>query len=198
MNKIVWKAAPLLAPVPVVMVTCGVPPDRANIITVAWAGIVCSEPPMLSISVRPERFSHGLITRAGEFCVNLPGTAQVHATDICGVISGRDRDKFAETGLTQAPSSSIRTPGIQECPLCLECKVRSSQELGSHTLFLADIVAVQVAADLVNPAGRLMLEHAGLITYAHGQYYALGKALGSFGFAVRRSQSRRPSAPHKR
>ncbi|MFA4944256.1 MAG: flavin reductase family protein [Lentisphaeria bacterium] len=195
LEKQAWKPGTLLAPVPVVLVSCGGGPaagGRANILTVAWAGTVCSEPPMLSISVRPERHSYGLIKAGGEFAVNLPTVRQAKAVDWCGVKSGREFDKFAETGLTPAPARKLKgTPVIAECPVNLECRVRRALELGSHVLFVAEIVAVQVAAELVDAKGRLRLDKAELLAYSHGDYFTLGRRLGHFGFSVRKPGCRR-------
>jgi flavin reductase (DIM6/NTAB) family NADH-FMN oxidoreductase RutF len=197
-RKIVWKPGTMLNPVPVVMVTCAEKGQRPNIITIAWAGTVCSEPPMLSISIRPERYSHDIIKRTGEFVVNVPSVREIRAADTCGVVSGRDVDKFEKTGLTPAPASKVGPPIIQECPLALECRVRKTVELGTHTMFVAEIVAVQVSESLMTAGGRLALEKAGLAAFAHGGYYALGRKLGYYGFSVRKKRAikkpRRPAA----
>lgn len=182
----VWKPTPLLGPVPAVLVTCQGHEGPPNIITIAWTGIVNSTPPMLSISVQPIRHSHRLIAETREFVVNLPPLERVRETDLCGVISGRDGDKFQRAGLTPLPSSEVRPPLIAECPVHLECRVRHTLDLGSHTMFVAEIVAVQVAKGLIEPDGRLAFEKAGLIAWAHGHYYTLGKNLGHFGFSVRK------------
>ncbi len=190
-NKQIWKPGTMLFPVPVVMITSADKSGRPNICTVAWTGTVCSDPPMLSISLRGERYSHGLITASREFVVNVPSMKEMRATDYCGVVSGRDVDKFEKTGLTPAPSSAIKTPLILECPLNLECRLRKTLELGSHTLFIAEVVAVQVNAGLITSSGRLALEKAGLAAYAHGGYYALGKKLGFFGYSVQKKKTGR-------
>ena len=179
----------MLFPLPVVMITSVDEKDRPNICTVAWTGTVCTDPPMLSISLREERYSHDLIKASGEFVVNVPSVEEVRATDYCGVVSGRDVDKFKETKLTPAPASAVKPPVILECPLNLECRVKKTLKLGSHTLFVAQIVTVQVTAELMTPTGRLALEKAGLAAFAHGGYYALGKKLGFFGFSI---QKRKP------
>jgi flavin reductase (DIM6/NTAB) family NADH-FMN oxidoreductase RutF len=186
-DKAVWKPGTLLMPVPAVMLSCrGEPGGRPNLITVAWTGTVCSTPPMLSVSIMPARFSHGLIQRSREFVVNIPSLAQLHAVDQCGVWSGRDTDKFARTGLTPVPAQHVGAPLAAECPINIECRVRDIRSLGSHDLFLAEVLAVHVAKDLVNEGGRLSIEKARLIAFAHGHYYLLGKRLGRFGFAVRK------------
>jgi len=186
-----FPASTMLSPVPAVLVTCTLPEGTPNIVTVAWTGTVCSEPAMLSISLRPERHSHGIVETTGEFAVNLPTARLARATDLCGVISGRDRDKFATAGLTAIPASRIGAPLIAECPVSLECRVTQTLALGTHTLFLANILAVHVDADLVDRKGRIALEKAGLLAYAHGHYYALGRQLGHFGFSVRKRRAAR-------
>ncbi len=188
--KEVWKPGTLLCPVPVVMVTCVGHAGRPNILTVAWTGIVCTDPPMLSISVRPDRYSYDLIQETGEFVVNVPSLREVRATDLCGVISGREEDKFERAGLTPAPASVVSAPLIRECPVNLECRVTQTLALGSHTMFLAEIVATQVSKSLMTETGRLALEKAGLAVFAHGHYFSLGKHLGHFGFSVRKKKKR--------
>lgn len=187
--KQAWKPATLLSPVPAVMVSCAGPNGRPNIVTVAWAGTVCSHPPMVSISLRPATLSHSLIGQTGEFVVNIPSVQEVSAMDFCGVASGRDVDKFAKTGLTAAPASRVAAPLIAQCPLNMECAVRQTHNLGSHTMFIAEILAVQAAEDLIDKSGRFALEKAGLVAYAHGNYYELGRALGHFGFSVRKKKT---------
>jgi flavin reductase (DIM6/NTAB) family NADH-FMN oxidoreductase RutF len=187
-----WKPGNMLSPVPVVLVSCGgVRQWKPNLITIAWIGSVCSDPPMLSISVRPERYSHDIIKTTGEFVVNVPSADQAKTTDWCGVVSGRDTDKFSAAGLTPAPAVKVGCPIVAECPLNIECRVKKNLPLGSHTLFLAQVVAVQVSAGLVDHRGRLNLQPAGLIAFAHGHYYALGRHLGHFGFSVRKDKKKR-------
>jgi flavin reductase (DIM6/NTAB) family NADH-FMN oxidoreductase RutF len=184
-----WKPGNMLSPVPVVLVSCGgVREWKPNLITIAWIGSVCSDPPMLSISVRPERYSHDIIKATGEFVVNVPSADQAKTTDWCGVVSGRDTDKFSATGLTPAPAVKVGCPIVAECPLNIECRVKKTLQLGSHTLFLAQVVSVQVSAGLVDHRGRLNLQQAGLIAFAHGHYFALGRHLGHFGFSVRKDK----------
>lgn len=184
MAKQVWKPSTLLNPVPVVMVSSADQSGKPNIITAAWAGTVNSDPPMLSISIRKERYSYGLIKERGQFAVNLTTQKLVHATDLCGVKSGRDVDKFKLAGLTPEKASVIDVPLIKESPVSLECIVRQTLELGSHDMFIAEIVAVQADDALLNDKGKLELEKAGLICYAHGKYWSLGKELGFFGYSV--------------
>jgi flavin reductase (DIM6/NTAB) family NADH-FMN oxidoreductase RutF len=186
-----WKPGNMLSPVPVVMASCGGTKSwKPNLITIAWIGSVCSDPPMLSISLRPDRHSHDIIKTTGEFVVNVPSLDQARATDWCGVVSGRDTDKFAATGLTPGPALKVGCPIVRECPLNIECRVRKILPLGSHTLFLAEVVAVQVSASLVDSKGRLNLEKAGLMAFAHGHYFALGRHIGHFGFSVRKHKKR--------
>lgn len=186
MERIAFKPGNMLYPVPAVMVSCGRPGEKPNIITVAWAGTVCSSPAMLSISVRPERYSHGILKETGEFVVNLVNQELVFATDYCGVKSGRDVDKFKEMHLTPQPSLQIAAPGIAESPVCLECRVTQVIPLGSHDMFLAEIVGVTVDGRYMDDGGRFHLNDAGLTAYSHGEYFALGKKLGSFGYSVRK------------
>lgn len=184
MAKQIWKPSTLLNPVPVVMVTCADTAGKPNIITVAWAGTVNSEPPMVSISVRKERYSHKLIKEKGQFAINLATRKLAKATDLCGVKSGRDVDKFQMAGLTAKKASVIDVPVIEESPVVLECVVKKVLELGSHDMFIAEVVAVQAEESLLNEKGKLVLEKAGLICYSHGKYWALGRELGFFGFSV--------------
>lgn len=189
-GKVSMKPFPLLSPVSVVLVSCGGTKtgETPNLITIAWTGTVCSEPPMLSISVRPERHSYDLIRDSGEFVVNVPSVRQARATDWCGVVSGRKENKFARTGLTPGRALVVRPPIVQECPLNLECKVRQTLKLGSHVMFVAEVVAIQVSKELITRSNRLALENARLIAYAHGHYYSLGRQIDHFGFSVRRKR----------
>ena len=196
--KTVFKPGNMLYPLPAVMVSCQYPspedPEckvpalrgKPNILTVAWAGTVCTNPPMLSVSVRPQRYSYHMIQASGEFVVNLTTEALVRAADYCGVRSGRDVDKFRAMNLTPLPSREVFPPGIAESPVNLECRVRQILPLGSHDLILADIVAVTVDEAYLDADGKFRLNHAGLITYSHGEYFLLGKKLGSFGYSVKK------------
>jgi flavin reductase (DIM6/NTAB) family NADH-FMN oxidoreductase RutF len=182
-----WKPGNVLYPAPPVLVSCGGTGGwKPNLITIAWAGNVCSDPPMLSISVRPERHSHEIIRTTGEFVVNVPAEGQARVVDWCGVVSGRDGDKFAGAHLTPAPALKVHPPIVRECPLNIECLVRQSLALGTHTMFLAEVVAVQVSADLVDSKGRFRPDICGLLAFANGQYFALGHRIGHFGFSVRK------------
>ena len=181
----------LLSPVPAVMVSCRgtAEGDKPNIITIAWAGTVNSDPPMVSVSVRKERFSHDLIARSGEFVVNLVDEARCRALDSCGVRSGRDTDKFADMGLTATPALHMQyAPAIAECPAYLACKVERVVELGSHDMFIGQVVGVQVRDDLFDPDGSLHLERAGLVGYCHGVYQKPEHVLGFFGYSVARPE----------
>ena len=189
MPKQVWKPSTLLNPVPAVMVTCVDGAGKPNIITLAWAGTINSEPPMLSISVRKERYSHGLIMDKGMFIVNLATEKLSFATDLCGVKSGRDTDKFAATGLTPEKASFVDVPMIRESPVSLECIVRNRLELGSHDMFIAEIVAVDVEESLLDEKGKLHIDKAGLICYSHGHYWTLGKSLGYYGYSVTKKKN---------
>ena len=195
----------MLYPLPAVMVSCQYPNEndpactkpelqgKPNIITVAWAGTICTNPPMLSISVRPERYSYHLIEKSGEFVVNLTTEALVRATDYCGVRSGRDVDKFKEMHLTPQLSCHIGAPGIAESPVNIECKVREIKPLGSHSLILADVVGVTIDDAYLTKTGKFDLNSTGLITYSHGEYFLLGKKLGTFGYSVKKSEKSKNS-----
>ena len=190
MAKLTWKPGTLLAPVPPALVTSGTA-DGPNVFTAAWTGIVCSDPPMTYVSVRPARFSYELIRASGEFVINMPTRELAKAADLCGVKSGRDTDKFAAAGLTAEPSAKVAPPSIAECPVSLECRVKEVLPLGSHDMFLAEIVSVSVDDRFLDEKGALHLEKCGLLAYAHGTYFALGKQLGTFGFSVRKKPLRR-------
>jgi flavin reductase (DIM6/NTAB) family NADH-FMN oxidoreductase RutF len=182
-----WKPGNVLCPAPPVLVSCGGTRGwKPNLITVAWAGNVCSDPPMLSISVRPERYSFEIIRTTGEFVVNVPSLRQARAVDWCGVVSGRDQDKFVAAGLTPSEALRVGPPIVLECPLNIECRVKQSLDLGSHVMFVAEVVAVQASAELLDGKGKLRLEKCGLLAFAHGQYFALGRRIGGFGFSVRK------------
>ena len=197
MAKLQWKPGTLRAPAPPALGSCGTMEEH-NVLTAAWTGIVNSEPPMTYVSIRPQRHSHGIIKEKGEFVINLPCESIVKATDLCGVKSGRDVDKFQLAGLTAEPSNLVAAPGIAECPISLECKVREVFSLGSHDMFLADIVAVDVDPKYVDEKGALHMEKANLLAYAHGSYYGLGKALGTFGFSVRKQPLKKGRKPVKK
>lgn len=186
MAKQHWKAGNMLYPLPAVMVSCQCENEKPNIITVAWAGTICTNPPMVSISVRPERYSYHMIKESGEFVINLTTKDLVFATDYCGVRSGKDVDKFKEMHLTPQPSQHINAPGIAESPVNIECKVREIKELGSHHVFIADVMGVSIDDAYMNEKGKFNLNDTGLVTYSHGEYFLLGEKLGSFGYSVKK------------
>lgn len=192
MEKEVWRGGNMLNPLPAVLVTCGTfekPEDaaRAGVLTVAWTGTACSDPPMTYVSVRPERWSHAMIRDTGEFVINLVDRKLVRACDLCGVLSGRDGSKFEKAGITPVKASKVAAPILDESPVSLECKVTQVLSLGTHDMFLGEVVAVDVAKELLDEKGRFRLEAADLITYLHGQYFSLGEELGRFGFSVKKS-----------
>ena len=176
----------MLYPVPAVMVSSKREGEKANIVTVAWAGTVCSDPVMVSISLRPERHSYEIIKETGEFVINLVTKELAYATDYCGVKSGRDVDKFREMGLSELASRHIAAPGIAESPLNMECKVKEIIPLGSHHMFLAEVVGVTIEDRYLNESGKFELNKTGLVAYSHGEYFLLGEKLGKFGFSVAR------------
>ena len=190
MAKKQWKGSTLLAPVPAVLVSCA-DGETKNLITIAWTGIVNSDPPMTYVSVRRERFSYDLIKQSGEFVINLVTEDMVWATDYCGIKTGRTVDKAKETGLHYVPSQGVGCPSVAESPLSLECKVKQCIPLGSHDMFLAEIVNVAVEESLLTTDGRLALERAKLVAYAHGDYFTLGKRTGKFGYSVKKPEKRR-------
>lgn len=201
MAKQAFKPGNMLYPLPAVMVSCQYPnehdPDclkpelqgKPNIITVAWAGTICTNPPMLSISVRPERYSYHMIEKSGEFVVNLTTETLVRATDYCGVRSGREVDKFKEMHLTPLPSREVSVPGIAESPVNIECRVHEIKELGSHNMIIADVVAVTIDDEYMDEKGKFHLNSTGLVTYSHGEYFLLGKKLGAFGYSVKKTST---------
>lgn len=186
MAKEIWKPGNMLYPLPVVMVSVADKEGRSNIITVAWAGTICTNPAMVSISVRPERYSYSIIKETGEFVINLTTKDLTFATDYCGVKSGRDVDKFKEMNLTALPASQVKAPLIGESPVNIECKVRDVIALGSHDMFLADVVAVHADEKYMDEKKKFHLEKAEPIVYSHGTYFECGKELGTFGYSVRK------------
>jgi len=190
MSKQTWKGGAMLSPVPPAMVSCG-DMDNANILTIGWTGIMNTQPPMTYISVRPERYSYNIIKESGEFVINLATKDLVYACDYCGVRSGKEHDKFSEMKLTKAPASQVSAPLIEQSPISLECKVKEVVHLGTHDMFIADIVAVDVDEKVIDKDGRLMIEKCDLIAYAHGRYFELGKCLGSFGYSVRKNKTKK-------
>lgn len=190
MAKITWKPGTMLYPVPAVMVTSKYR-EIENIITVAWAGTICTNPPMLSISIRPERYSYDLIKESGEFVVNIPNKDLVYAVDYCGVKSGRDVNKFEILKLNKERGTKVNAPLIKEAPLSIECKVKDLIKLGSHHMFIADVVAVNVEESLLDEGNKLHLEKAELICYNHGQYCIASNPKGKFGFSVEKKKRKR-------
>ncbi len=184
-----WKPGTMIYPLPAVLVSCG-DSQRSNLITVAWTGIVCTNPAMCYISVRPERYSHAIITETMEFTINLTTEAMAHATDWCGVRSGRDYDKWAETGLTPEPGVKVQCPSIAQSPLSIECRVKQILKLGSHDMMIAEVLNVRADSTLIDPeSGAFRLDRAGLMAYSHGAYFTLGQQLGRFGFSVKKKQN---------
>lgn len=185
--KVNWKPGTVIYPLPAVLVSCGETADEYNLVTVAWTGTVCTNPPMCYISLRPERHSYGIIRRTGEFVINLTTEELARATDWCGVRSGRDCDKFAETGLTPLPGVAVKAPVVAEAPISIECRVKQILPLGSHDMFLAEVVNVQADERYLDPGtGRFSLERARPIVYSHGAYFRLGEFIGRFGWSVKR------------
>lgn len=192
MEKIEWKPGTMIYPLPAVMVSCGSNPEEYNIITIAWTGTVCTDPPMCYISVRPERHSYEIIKRNKEFVINLTTAKLARATDWCGVRSGRDYDKFKETGLHPSKSKKIEAPSIQESPVNIECRVKDIIEVGIHHMFLSEVVSVSADSRYYNnKTNAFELNRAGLISYQHGKYYGTGERIGKFGFSVRKKKKKR-------
>ncbi len=186
MAKQQWKPGNMIYPLPAVMVSVRDKEGHDNIITVAWTGTICTNPPMAYISVRPERYSYDMIKESGEFVINLTTKDLIFATDYCGVSSGRDVDKFEKCQLTKMEATEVNVPMIEESPVNIECKVREIKELGSHHMFIADVVAVHADEKYMNETGRFCLDQAEPIAYSHGTYYALGEKLGTFGYSVKK------------
>ena len=203
-GRMLWKPGNMVYPVPAVMVTAADREGKSNIITIAWTGTVCTNPPMAYISVRPERYSYGMLKETGEFVINLTTEKLVRATDYCGVKSGRDTDNWKETGLTPIPAQEVNVPLIKESPVNIECRVSEIRELGSHHMFLARVVAVDVDEAYLNEQGRFELQKAAPIVYSHGEYYGLSSLLGTFGYSVRkktvpaRGNKKRPGGKYER
>ena len=197
MAKVKWRGGALLAPVPPVMVSCG-DMEKSNIVTVAWTGILNTIPPKTYISLRPSRYSYEIIKEKGEFVINLTSAELIRTADSCGVYTGRKVDKFAKYSLTKTEAFEVAAPLIGECPLSLECRVTDIIPLGSHDMFIADIVAVDVDETLLDKEGKLCLDRAHLAAFAHGEYFELGKKIGSFGFSVKKKKKPgKPRTPQK-
>lgn len=188
-KKQTWKAGNMLYPLPAVLVSVGDRSGRVNALTVAWTGTICTNPAMVYISVRPERYSYDIIRESGEFVINLTTCELAYATDFCGVRSGRELDKLAACGLTCVKSNVLQyAPRIEQCPVNIECTVTAVEELGSHHMFLAEVRCVHVAEQLLDESGGLMLERAGLLAYCHGRYVSLGEKIGRFGWSVKKTK----------
>lgn len=187
-NKSIWKPGTMLYPLPAVLVSCGTSKEDYNIITIAWTGTICSDPPMLYVSIRPERYSHNIIERTGEFVVNLTNKKLAFATDFCGVKSGRKINKFKELKLTPGKSEKISAPIIKESPVNIECKVKEIKKLGSHDMFIAEVLCVHVDKKYIDKNGNLNFDKTEPICYSHGKYYLLGREIGHFGYSVRKKK----------
>lgn len=198
MARVSFKPGNMLYPLPAVMVTCQRPGEKANIITVAWTGTVCSDPAMVYISVRPQRYSHSIIRDTGEFVINLVNENLTRSMDYCGVRSGRDTDKFADCHLTEIPSQSVGVPSIKESPLCIECQVVQEIPLGSHDMFLARVSAVTADETYMDQSGRFHLNQSKLTAYSHGTYFGLGQERGTFGYSVRKKKKRHKVVTERR
>ena len=197
MEKVTWKGGTLLSPVPAVLVTCGTVEKPAGL-TIGWTGITCSEPPKTYISVRPSRNSYGIIKESGEFVINMLPSHMVRQLDYCGIKSSRDEDKLAKMKLVPQPCQNVSAPQIAQAAISLECRVSDVIPLGSHDMFLADILSVNIAKDLIDERGRLRIEQAGLLAYAHGTYFALGKKIGTFGYSVKPKRPKNPQRSKKK
>lgn len=201
MGRKILNPGTLLSPLPAVMVSCGTL-EKANILTVAWTGIINTKPPMTYISVRPSRHSYGIIKESGEFVINLTTSKLVREADLCGVKSGRDMDKAAKCGLHLEAAGTVTAPVIAESPLSLECKVVEIKPLGTHDMFIAEITAVNADERYIDSKGKINLQQAGLMAYSHGEYFSLGRKLGEFGYSVAKKQKNksynRPQTGSKR
>ena len=187
-----FKPGTLIYPLPAVLVSCGETEEEKNLLTVAWTGTICSDPAMCYISVRKERHSHAILKRTGEFDINLTTRALCRATDWCGVRSGRDYDKFKEMNLTPLWAKHVKAPLVAESPVAIECRVKQVLELGTHDMFIAEVVGIEVDPQYINPeTGKFELERADLVAYSHGEYYTLGEKIGTFGYSVRKKRRKR-------
>ena len=190
MSKVFWNGGALLAPVPPELVSCGTP-ENPNVLTIAWTGIINTKPPMTYISVRPSRHSYNIIKESGEFAINLTTSSMCKTADYCGVKSGAEIDKFEKCGITAVSAVKISSPIIEECPVSIECIVREIKPLGTHDMFISEIVGVDIEEKYIDSKGKLNLQQCGLAAYAHGEYFALGRKLGDFGFSVRKKKKRK-------
>ncbi len=181
-----WRPGTMIYPLPAVLVSCGATPEEYNMLTVAWTGTICSDPAMCYISVRPERHSYNIIRRTGEFVINLTTEALARATDWCGVKSGKDFNKWHEMGLTPSPATIVKAPLIEESPVSIECRIKQVIPLGTHDMFIAEVVNVVVDEQYLDEKGKFDMVRAGLMAYSHGEYFTLGRSLGHFGWSVRK------------
>lgn len=191
MGKVLWKPGTMLNPVPAVMISCRSKEGKDNVVTIAWAGTVCSDPPMVSISIRPERFSHNIIKETKEFVINLVNEKLTYKTDYCGVKSGSNTDKIKEMNFKMVESEKVNAPYIEQSPINLECVVKEIIQLGSHDMFLAEVVAVHVDENLIDQNNKLHMDKAKLICYSHGHYYSLKDILGYYGYSVNKKPTKR-------
>lgn len=191
MSKQIWKPGTMLYPVPAVMVSCGDIDNEKNILTIAWTGTINSDPAMTYISVRPSRHSYNIIKNSGEFIINVTTEELAFATDFCGVRSGKDIDKFAQMNLTPEKASFVKCPAIKESPINIECKVKDIIPLGTHDMFISEIVSVMADKKYIDENGRFNFEASKPICYSHGEYYGLGKYIGKFGYSVEKKNKRK-------
>ncbi|MGA1976750.1 MAG: flavin reductase family protein [Bacteroidales bacterium] len=192
MSKILWKPGTMIYPLPAVMVSCGSEPSEYNIITVAWTGTICTDPAMCYISIRPTRHSYGIIRRNGEFVINLTTRSLAFAADWCGVRSGKDYDKFREMNLTPVRASKVKAPLISESPVNIECIVKEIRELGSHHMFISEVVSINADERFIDKeSGRFRLNDSEPVCYLHGKYYETGKLIGKFGFSVEKKKKKK-------
>ncbi len=190
MSKLKWKPGTMVYPLPPVMVSCG-DMEKSNILTIAWTGIICTDPAMTYVSIRKERYSYDIIKEKGEFVINLASSNLAHVVDFCGVRSGKNIDKFKECNLTKEPATEVSAPMIKECPINIECRVKEIKELGTHDMFMAEILAVNVDDKYLDDTGKFDMESCNLLAYSHGQYYSLGEKLGKFGFSVEKKNKKK-------
>lgn len=196
MAKIIWKPGTMIYPLPAVMVSCGAGPEEYNIITISWTGTICTDPPMCYISVRPQRHSYQIIKKNSEYVINLTTKKLAYATDWCGVKSGSKHRKFEEMGLTPVAASMVKAPMIDECPVNIECIVKEITELGSHHMFISEVVAVHADEQYINPeSGLFRLNDSNLVSYSHGKYYETGPVIGKFGFSVEKKRKNHNPRP---
>jgi len=192
MSKVSWKPGTMIYPLPAVMVSCGSEPEEYNIITISWTGTICTDPAMCYISVRPGRHSYNIIKKNGEFVINLTTKSLAFATDWCGIKSGKDHNKFAEMGLTPVPALKVKAPMIKESPLNIECIVKEIKELGSHHMFISEVVAVNAEDEFIDKnTGLFSLNKTIPLCYSHGKYYETGQFIGKFGFSVEKKKKKK-------